>query len=339
MTTESVSREDFFRDILVPTGTIAEVLSHLLTESFCPSDELEKLRSGLWVPLDMVALHVPCTPDTAHFPRLRKAVLRYRDQLVEALREFPWRTLPLQLRSQAIYKPAQALYLLMGAARPDTDWTANIAQPTFLKKSLPVELQIDETAWRTFSRHLEGGKILHELGLSTFTRLAAKLSTVAGQEKAQTLWDKCFPPANPTPEATVATGATAFPGPAIPQNVAVVQLPSGFFEVTAVIDPKRSLTTSAEGLANMPASLASQLGVQRKVVHCAYTRLADAVLECNSWLDTHRSQTADLQAQYDQFIEGQEAATVMDKFTAQFSPEEIAVIRRQMARQESLATA
>jgi hypothetical protein len=333
MSEKFVSKENFFREVLVPTGTIAEALTVILSKAFHPSKELEHIKVILWTPLNFVSHYVLNTPDDTDLTELRQAVLNHRKHLLDALEQLPYPLLfPQQLLSRSMSGTAKALYSLLGVlSTPADHWLANLQ-----RQSVPSELRENADLWRTFSQNLERGDILTKLRLPEMASLVSPLGTEAGREQAQALWNRCFPSSTVTAKTT---GADKFPGPALPQNIAVVLLPSGFLEVTAIIDPKRSLTISGEGLANLPARLAHKLEVQRKVVHCAYTRLAEAVAECQAWLATHRAQTANLQAEYDHLVELRESAKVLDRLKEQFSDEEIAVIRRHMGRQGSFEAA
>jgi hypothetical protein len=328
MSAKFVSKEHFFREVLVPTGSIAEAVSVLITRVCKPTEDVDAV---LWSPLNLVSHYVLNTPDDTDLTALREAVLNHSRRLLGVLAHFAYPVMfPLELLTRELSGTAKALYLLIDAfcAQPD-GWTKSLQ-----RQSVPAELRENVNLWRTFSRNIERGDILTKLQLPQMAALVSPLGTEAGREQAQALWDRCFLRTAPAAKTAGASGSDTFPGPALSQHIGVVLLPSGFLEVTAIFDPKRSLSTSAENLANLPEKLTHRLKVQRKVVHCAYTRLTEAVAECEAWLESNRAQTTNLQAEYDHFVESRESATVMDKLKAQFSDEEIAVIRRQMARQD-----
>jgi hypothetical protein len=330
MSVKFVSKENFFRDVLVPTGTIAEAINVLICRTVKPSQDINAV---LWSPLNLVSHYVLNTPDDTDLTALREAVLNHRRRLMGVLGQFAYPVMfPQQLLTRELEGTAHTLFSLIGVlcTQPGL-WAKNLQRQT-----VPAELRENVDFWRTFSRNIERGEILTKLNLPSMAALVSPLGTEAEREQAQALWKKCFAPSEVTSRGT---GADTFPGPALPQNIAVVLLPSGFLEVTAIIDPKRALTTSAEGLANLPARLAHKLEVQRRVVHCAYTRLTEAVAACQAWLESHRAQTASLQAEYDHLIELRESAKVLDRLKEQFSDEEIAVIRRHMTRQGSFEAA
>ena len=333
-----VSKEVFFREVLVPTTTLAEVLLKVIP---APSQAL-LLRSGksldslMLSPLSRVAHYVLNAHERTDLRVLQNAVLEIRQYLgnfLKALSGDPeitgnlGRFFPIQPMDAQLTVFAKKIHSLLIEA-PSTDAAATDQYPNGpSREALGESMEL----LRLFAQNLEPETVFKKLNLPQYLEAAKSLSTESGYREAHQLWLDCFPAARKE--------NTTFGGAPMPANVAVVMLPSGFLEVTAILDPKRSLKWADTSLTSLPESLTKKLAVRRKVLHCSYRLLAETVDACEAWLKTQHADIPGLQAEYDACVELKATDRLMDKLKSQFSAEEIAMLERQMRRQGSFATA
>lgn len=324
-------KRDFFRDALIPTATLVNVL--LTAIDIIPqSQSPEGLRARIDVALNYVANVVLAAPSSTDLSATKAAVLDLRTTLTKALNVlnpkagrhgiFELIQLPVQIEDKL-----NQIYVRLGA-------TANTAAAA-LRGYKPLNPLLERfDSWRILTK-MAPEKVFSELNLAFLGEIAAALTSPAERQKAQKLWDELFATANTIPTGSANASRSLLAGGSIPEgnHIGVVQLPSGYLEVTAVIDPKRLVTPTENGWVDIPRELAKKLETRRKVLQCSFKRLTEAVGECEQWLAGVRAEANSLQAEYNAFVQSQKSSQLMEKLKAQFSDEEIAALQQQFQQQ------
>jgi hypothetical protein len=316
------SKQEFFRDALIPTATLVNVLLSVL-DIIPQSQSPESLRARVDLALNFVAKVVLDAPADADLSATKTAVLELRSVLTKALKSLNPKTghyaifeliqLPAQLEDKLNQIYARLGVSAQGAA---ASLRSNPSRNPFLERF---------DSWRILTK-MAPEKVFSELNLSFLEEIVAALTSPAERQKAQKLWSELF-------AATPKNKGSLLDGGPVPTNIGVVQLHSGYLEVTAIIGPKNLVTPTEDGWVNIPNELAQKLETRRKVLKCSYARLPDAVAECEQWLASVRAEASSLQAEYNAAVQAQKSTQLMDKLKSQFSDDEIATLKQQFQQQ------
>jgi hypothetical protein len=322
-------KERFLRDVLIPTGALTEVLTRVmpLEDAGIEAEDVDVL---IWQPLNLTALYVLTSRELPFPSPLSQAVrklARLFASVLEGLRDGDphYYGVTIGVFPEELTRLSLEIYSQLGVTpRTLGEWLN-----AHRGGKAPYALRCNLNCWRVFSRNFAPGEAMKGFKLPEFADLADGLFKEAEHRMAIEIWEQCFD----KPFQTLRKEALP-----MPPNIGVVLLDTGFFEVTAILDPKRMLDWSGAGLAELPDNLAKKMAVQRKVMRCSYATLVGAVQECEQWLNGIRENTPALQAEYNAYVESQSSRALMDKLKEQFSDDEIAVLRRQMLH-EARATA
>lgn len=351
----SISKETFFLDALVPTGLVAELLIPQMI-SLYHKDENAALGAIVWEPLNLVSHYVLSThAKTQGLPALRRAVLNYQTVLIEMLdKQVPakrpryGRRTSLELAT-SLKAASDSIQQLIGLTTFKETWKparkkakSNDNPPvTGSGKSTPEQASGYKEAWvkehlngllppemasvakwRTFSRNLDPQKMARELDLGlTLVSEAAKLSSHSGAQSARKLWHECF--------SVEASGSKRKPHKRLPENVTVEVFPSGIFEVVATFHPRVRLGIKVEKA--LSPELADRLHTQIFRTECGYDGVASSVKKAIAWQQKQEESLAQLKTDVDATLERNKADAIYEKFSSTFSAEEIEVLRKRMA--------
>jgi hypothetical protein len=328
-TARTLSKEAFFREALVPTGTVTEVLVGLLTSRRSRNRENEAIGVAVWEPLNYAAHYVLSTNADVNLAPLIAAILQYRACIIGMLRDM---TVPKSLTARnrvrydsvsipkSLKAPTEQIFSAIGL---DKDTNRAKWVEAHHNALVPKELTFI-SKWRTFSRNLEPEKALMDTNLPQYAEAAKKLRSHGGQQKAEKLWQACF--GGP---ASGVMGRTT--QAAIPDYVEVEVLKSRFMAVSVVFYPQAHIKVASDIAPKLPKDLIERLAKQQKALECSYTALPGAVQECVNWLEEQKRMLPELQAGYDEAVADLKANDIVDKLKSQFTPDEIAVLRKRLA--------
>jgi hypothetical protein len=314
------SKQEFFRSALIPTATLVNVLLSVL-DIIPQSQSPESLRARVDMALNFVAQVVLDAPADTDLSSTKAAVLELRAVLTKALKSlnpknghyaiFELIQVPAQLEDKV-----NQIYTRLGVSAQGAAASLRSHKPRS-----PLLERYD--SWRILTK-MAPEKVFSEMNLSFLEEVVAALTSPTERQKAQKLWSELFAV---TPEKS-GSGSMLAGGP-VPTNIGIVQLPSGYLEVTAVISPKNLVTPTDDGWVNIPNELAKKLETRRKVLKCSFKRLPEAVAECEQWLASVRAEANSLQAEYNAAMQAQKSSQLMQKLKSQFSDDEIAELQQE----------
>jgi hypothetical protein len=336
------SKEVFFRDVMLPAGFTAEVLLHQLVTQHGYSPEAHLLGDAIWDPLNHTSHYVLGKQTGLDLTSVGTAVVKFRETLVHILRRLPNPSRP-DGKTFRIFRPEQIREMLKDVTLaintaigygelPRDKWLALHAS-----EAVPFLMRNSPGKWRTFARNLAGKEAVEGVFLQPHIKASASaLGCRAGAELARSLWLACF---SHLTEPVTADVEVPAPGGAIPPGVNVEILPSRFFKVSAVFDPRRHLPADPMGeeASVFPKSIADAVAPRNIEFECSYETLAATINKVvNSLLDCER-ELPELVTKVQSFYDTRTQEALMARLKSNFSNAEIALLKKQMLIGEPVA--
>jgi hypothetical protein len=198
----TLSREQFFRDTLIPTGTLVELLILAARDRGLNRKYGGRLGTLLWEPLNLLSCYLLAKqePSPTTLDVLQTNVLSISAHVREWLKEMTTRRVAVydfvhgQLspeKLQELLAPAiNSIYaVLMYDTRHPDKWFAE-----YQSRMYTLGTRDSMGAWRTFARNLEPERTVTTLKLPAIYKAAAKrLTSRQGIARVMTLWYQCFP--------------------------------------------------------------------------------------------------------------------------------------------------
>jgi hypothetical protein len=345
MTIAQYSKEVFFRDLMLPTGFTAEVLLHQLVTQHGYGTEAHLLGDALWEPLNHTSHYVLGNRTGLDLTSIATAVDKFRLTLVHILRRLPNPSHP-DGKTFRVFRPEQiremlknvteALNTAIGYGELSRDkWLALHTSEVvpFLMRNAPGK-------WRTFARNLVDKEAVE--GLFHQPHIKASVNAVgcrAGTELARSLWVDCFSNLTEPTADNLETVVVPTPSGAIPPGVNVEILPTRFFKVSTLFDPRRHLPADPMGeeASTLPQPLAEAAAPKNIEFECSYETLSATITKVvNALLDWER-ELPELVTKVQGFYDTRTQEALMARLKSSFSEAEIAVLKKQMLVGEPVA--
>lgn len=358
-TSSPLGKEAFFRDLLVPTGQVLEVLLALL-QSHMRRDEHTMLAHDAFEPLNLASCYA-IRPGNTELDGLADAVEAYAQGMLRIIKSLgqaraPYLAATLGVRfSGSSAKMHAAVRGIAAQFRKElNDLTAPVLAAIGYNSSIRSQWLAEQTAqptvltprgttnkWRTLVRNTSWQRAVEMLDISAavandkLTRNS--FTNFAGVEAAALLWREAFA-ATGTP-----VSVPAAPG-RLPAGVVVRSTSGGELQVEADFDPKQFLdkqqlkAMKAPGRVVTPA-LSTAMSVRQFRQTCDVLSLAETVQAASTWLQAQRDSKDDVLRVYADWVEEMRVKAVRDKLAQHFNEDERKLLASLFAAEAAKAAA
>jgi hypothetical protein len=283
----SLSREQFFRDLLIPTGTVVELFMLTARERGLNKKYGGRAGTLLWEPLNLLSCYLLAKqePSPTTLDVLERNVLAISAHVREWLKEMTTRRVASydfmhgQLspeKMQELLSPAiLSIYaeLLYDTRYPDK-WFAE-----YQSRMYTFGTRDSMAAWRTFARNLEPERTVTALKLPAVYKAAAKrLTSKQGVQRVMTLWYQCFP-VERTPDVP-AKQVAKDDAPVKPDTLVAGNTPE------PVVTEQTVTPAQAEGKVDAPATAPAQVWTEETFpTFVSVSSSASGMLEISATFD------------------------------------------------------
>jgi hypothetical protein len=370
----TLSREQFFRDTLIPTGTLAEIFIQAASDKGMNKKYGGRIGMLIWEPLNLLSCYALAKqePEPETLPLLHNEVLVISARIQQWLTQMTTGRVsaydfihgqfsPEKLREQVGTAVNRIYVLLKYDIHHPNKWFAE-----YQSRMYSIGTRDSMGKWRTFARNFEPERTVDTLKLPAVYKAAAKrLTSRCGVEKVMTLWYQCFPVertpavAVELPVAQAASPAKRTPSPSsdapavakvevansgtepvwteetLPTFVSVSSGPSGMLEVSAVFDPSTQVKLKSEVKKPLPVAMRKRFVKRNKVITCPYRDLSQAVDEITLWYRAECLEAAQLDQEYTMWAESFLSKDLLERLRKNFTEAEIPLLLREMTRQQT----
>lgn len=353
-----MQKELFFKEVLVPTGQLVELLvflthRHEVRTKLDVNLRAPALAHQLWEPLNLAAAYV-LTAVPGQIPAVNEAITHLQAALVKALdlgatkaakeyvasafkRSHPTTTAPIVSRFITNLKHLRGdlpglvsgINTAIGYAPAVRDkWLNEV-----FRQRTPITATSNPSGWRTFVRNSEWSRAAGLLGVSAlFTpgfRTQDRFGSRVGQARLAALWSEVFGAVSPT---ALEASPVLPSAPTLPENVSVRSNMRGWLEVTSKFDPKLRLNLvlrtalSQQTRGRIPAPLKEHLEVRQHQLEVPWPELESAVEKSTDWLALQAASMEEVSQVVSKWLEEKKLEEVRKKLNAHFSEEERALL-------------
>lgn len=321
-----VVKEEFFRTKLIPAGQVAEIYVHQAAPY-----QRKDLSQMLFETLGLVSAFAisPSTPNRKGlFVSLGEHVQTLIDLMrtdLDELKAPPTRRLGTSFRASVNtattrFKPVVEALLLEMKYSPAkrAAWMESV-----MRVPTPLTQKGQYSKWRTFVRHIDFQENMRTLGLAHAAKDMPTLGSSQGREEAPLLWRECFTTTAGENHVAPSAGALLPPGVVIKSNA------TGLLDVQYEIDPRKVLKKALKEVAGQaPPELEDLLKPVSFSRTCEFRQLAAVIDELFTWRDAQLAKADETQLKIAAWREATHVASLQDKLSQMFTPEERALLEK-----------